>query len=189
MIKTLYISNFIVVYIIYFTRNLYCYVLMCFSLLLKNDNFSARNLSSSTVFDLDGWNKHHFIGNWMPYTRAGIFFFCLPGSPICKNFNIHHRKNKLNENYVEFYFRMGTILVIFWFFWMDNITPTPTSPLANFFISILEKKNDIEFYFRMGTVLVIFSFFWTDKDLVNAPAPPVVPPTETLSQLCTYLGA
>ena len=32
----------------------YFYVLMCFSLRLKNDNFSARNLSSSTVFDLYG---------------------------------------------------------------------------------------------------------------------------------------
>ena len=54
MIKTLYISNFIVVYVIYFTHSLYCYVLMCFSLLLKNYNFSARNLSSPRVFDLDG---------------------------------------------------------------------------------------------------------------------------------------
>ena len=54
IIKTLYISNFIVVYAIYFTHSLYYYVLMCFSLLLKNYNFSARNLSSPTIFDLDG---------------------------------------------------------------------------------------------------------------------------------------
>ena len=54
MIKTLHIINFIVVYVMYFTHSLYCYVLMCFSLLLKNYNFSARNLSSPTVFDLDG---------------------------------------------------------------------------------------------------------------------------------------
>ena len=54
MMKTLYISNFIVVYVIYFTHSLYCYVLMCFSLLLKTYNFSARNISSPTVFDLDG---------------------------------------------------------------------------------------------------------------------------------------
>ena len=38
MIKT-YISYFIVVYVIYFTHSLYCYVLMHFSLLLKNNNF------------------------------------------------------------------------------------------------------------------------------------------------------
>ena len=73
IIKT-YIISFLVVYVIYFTHNLYSCVLMCFSLLLKSDTFSARNLSSSTVFDLDGWNKHHFIGNGIPYTRAGIFF-------------------------------------------------------------------------------------------------------------------
>ena len=36
--------------------------------------------------------------------------------PICKYFNIHPRKKKLNENYVEFDFRMGTVLVIFSFF-------------------------------------------------------------------------
>ena len=36
--------------------------------------------------------------------------------PICENFNIHHRGKKLNENYVEFNFSMGTILVIFSFF-------------------------------------------------------------------------
>ena len=54
IIKTLYTSSFIVVYIIYFTHSLYSCVFMCFSLLLKNYNFSARNLSSPIVFDLDG---------------------------------------------------------------------------------------------------------------------------------------
>ena len=40
-----------------------------------------------------------------------------PGySPICKIFNIHPRKIKINEKYVEFDFRMGTVLVIFSFF-------------------------------------------------------------------------
>ena len=53
MIQTLYISNFIVVYVIYFTHSLYCHVLMCFSLLMKSYTFPARNPSSSTFFDLD----------------------------------------------------------------------------------------------------------------------------------------
>ena len=43
MIKT-YIGNFIAVCVIYFTHSLYYYVLMCFSLLLRNDNFSARKI-------------------------------------------------------------------------------------------------------------------------------------------------
>ena len=38
--------------------------------------------------------------------------------PVCKNFNIHHRKKK-NENYVEFDFRMCTVLVIFSFLSTD----------------------------------------------------------------------
>ena len=46
--------------------------------------------------------------------------------PICKNFNIQH-KIFFNENYVEFYFSMGTVLVIFSFFWMNN---TRCPPLA-----------------------------------------------------------
>ena len=54
MMKTLYISNFIVVYVIYLTHSLYYYVLMCFSLLPTNDKFFARTLSSPTFFDLDG---------------------------------------------------------------------------------------------------------------------------------------
>ena len=37
-------------------------------------------------------------------------------------FNIPRKKN---ENYVEFDFRMGTVLVIFLFFGMDNIIPSP----------------------------------------------------------------
>ena len=52
MIKTLYISNFIVVYIIYFIHSLYYYVLMFFP--SEKKKISARNLSSPTVFDLDG---------------------------------------------------------------------------------------------------------------------------------------
>ena len=38
----------------------------------------------------------------------------------CKKINIHHRKNNLQGNYEEFNFRMGTVLVIPSFLWMDN---------------------------------------------------------------------
>ena len=36
-----------------------------------------------------------------------------PWLPICKKFNIHRRKKNFDENYVEFDFSMGTVLVIF----------------------------------------------------------------------------
>ena len=85
---------------------------------------------------------------------------------------------KKNYDCEEFYFRMGTVLVIFSFFWMDNApclphACSPGSPISKIFY-ILEKKNYNceEFYFRMGTVLVIFSFCWIDNDLVNAPPSP-----------------
>ena len=34
-----------------------------------------------------------------------------PGTHICKNFNIHQRKKRLNENDVEFDFIMGTVIL------------------------------------------------------------------------------
>ena len=46
-----------------------------------------------------------------------------PGPLIRKKFNILRRKKLINENYVEFYFSMGTVLVIFSFFWTDNFRP------------------------------------------------------------------
>ena len=49
---------------------------------------------------------------------AQLFFNLVP--QICKTFNIHHRKKSLIENFVKFYFSMGTVHVIFSFFRMDN---------------------------------------------------------------------
>ena len=81
-----------------------------------------------------------------------------PATPICKNLNIHHKKN-LNENDGEFNFRIGTVLVHF----SKRITWAPALPLSKIFNIYHRKKNGYENYvkfdFRMGTVLVIFSFF------------------------------
>ena len=63
---------------------------------------------------------------------------CLPplSPPMCKTFNIHRRKKKLNENYVEFYFSLGIVLVIFSFFWMVNdlvCVPPPLCRMSHVF--------------------------------------------------------
>ena len=55
-----------------------------------------------------------------------------PPPLICKTFNIHRRKKNvtLNEKYGEFYFSMGTLLLIFSFFRTDNdlvYSPSPTN--------------------------------------------------------------
>ena len=75
---------------------------------------------------------------------------------------------------------MGTVLVIFSFFWTDN---APCLPLAcppdppickNFDIYYRKKKCNekyVEFDFNICTVLVIFSLFWTD----NTPCPSLWP--------------
>ena len=48
-------------------------------------------------------------------------------------------EKKLNGKYVEFDFRIGTVLAIFLFFWMDS---APLSaPVCKFFRSIMEEKN------------------------------------------------
>ena len=45
---------------------------------------------------------------------------------------------KKNENYVEFYFRMGTVLFLWFSHFSELITP---APFSKFFISILEKNK------------------------------------------------
>ena len=67
-ISTLHNRRFIVVYIDIWHIVTACYVLMCFSLLLKSTFLATKNVSPPTVFDLGGWNIYHFVGNWIPYT-------------------------------------------------------------------------------------------------------------------------
>ena len=78
-------------------------------------------------------------------------------------FKIFNKHKNLNENYIEFDFSMGAVLVIFSFFWMEN-APWP-SPICKTFNIHHRKKNEnyVEFYFSMGSVLMIFSFFWMDN--------------------------
>ena len=47
---------------------------MCFSPLLKSTLLATPNLSPPTVFDLGGWNGHHFVGNWVDETVTFLFF-------------------------------------------------------------------------------------------------------------------
>ena len=116
-----------------------------------------------------------------------------PGPHIFKILNTHRRK-QIDENYVEFYFSMDAVLVIFSFRWTYNAPGLPPSPpphtiCKTFNFNRRKKKcneNYVKFYFSMSTVLVIFSFFWKDNDLVCAPPPGVVSPHHNM---CTYFGA
>ena len=67
-----------------------------------------------------------------------------PGHPLPSlyvKFLISIIEKKLNENYVEFDFSMGTVLVIFSFFWMDNAPCPHIGPpqFVKHLISIVEK--------------------------------------------------
>ena len=42
--------------------------------LLKSTLLVIPNLSPPTVFDLGGWNGHHFVGNWVAETVTYHFF-------------------------------------------------------------------------------------------------------------------
>ena len=148
-------------------------------------------------------NKSYWEFDFSMGTVLVIFSFlwtdnapCLPpdppSPPIGKNCNIHHRKKKLNGNYVELDFSMGTVLVIFSFFWTDN---APLSPPICKTINIHRRKkklneNYVEFYFSMGIVLVIFLFFWMVNDLVCVPPPLCgMSPVFSTPQLFTYFRA
>ena len=72
IISTLHISSFIVVYIDIWHIVTACYVLMCFSLPLKSTFLASKNVSPPSF-----WSrrmKHHFVGNWIPYTVTYHFF-------------------------------------------------------------------------------------------------------------------
>ena len=71
----LYISVvYIVVYIDICHTVTFCYILMCFSPLLKIPLLATPKLSPPTVFELPGWNWHHFVGNWVAETVTYHFF-------------------------------------------------------------------------------------------------------------------
>ena len=84
------------------------------------------NVKNNTTADI--WCFYHYIDEikWK-YVKKQNFPYLRP-APLSPSliFNIHPRKK--NENYVEFDFSMGTVLMIFSFFWMDN---TPCLPLPN----------------------------------------------------------
>ena len=72
---------------------------------------------------------------------------------------------------------MGTILVIFKFFRMNNATCPPTWPPICKNLNIYHRKkhlnkNYVEFDFSIGTVLVIFSFSEWIMPLPVTLAPP-----------------
>ena len=118
------------------------------------------------------WWFSHFSERITPPARP------LPGPlnpPLCKYFNISHRKKNLMKITQNF----NLVWVLFLWFPHFFKRPLPAPLVAPQFIklliSIVEKKNYenyLEFDYSIGTVLVIFSFFWTDNDLVCAPPPP-----------------
>ena len=67
-----------------------------------------------------------------------------PNPPFRKNLISILEKNNFNENYVKFDFRMGTVLVIFSFFWMDHIILSiPPSHISKK-IDIYHKKKKLK---------------------------------------------
>ena len=65
---------------------------MCFSPLLKSTLSAIPNLSPPTVFDLGGWNGHHFVGNWVAETVTYLFF----NIRSLSSKNMQHKKNAKN---------------------------------------------------------------------------------------------
>ena len=71
----------------------FCYILMCFSPLLKSTLFATPNVSPPTVFYLGGWNGHHFVGNWVAETVTYHFFNIISLSSK----NMQHKKKNIQK--------------------------------------------------------------------------------------------
>ena len=135
---------------------------LCFSLPLKSTFLATKNVSP-TVFDLGGWNRYHFVGNWIPYTNTYHFF-------NIRSFSSKNRqhKQKICKKCEFFWEKKIDLLFKFLFFrYLKNQFVTLCFYSGKKYLN----KNDWKFDFGMGTVLVIFSFFWTDNDLVCALPP------------------
>ena len=75
MLKTLYISGFIVVYVIYFTQRSYYYV-MCFSLFLKSYIFGCKKCIFSHSF-WPRWLKQTSFYREFNYLHSKVFRFSI----------------------------------------------------------------------------------------------------------------
>ena len=74
MISTLHISS---LYCCFHWYLVHSYILLyfdVFSPLLNSTLLATPNLSPPTVFDLEGWNGHHLVGNWVAENIAYRFF-------------------------------------------------------------------------------------------------------------------
>ena len=76
---------------------------------------------------------YNLILVWVLSERITPSALSLPGPAICKIFNIYQRNKNENENYVEFCFSKGTVLVIFSFSQTDNdLVCAPPPPVVVF---------------------------------------------------------
>ena len=81
----------------------YLCVLMCLSLLMKSYLSDAINVSSPTVFDLDGWNTHHFVINLISHRVAyskKLFSICLHKNKTHKQLK---KTLKFGRNFFAFF--------------------------------------------------------------------------------------
>ena len=95
IIKT-YIGSFCccVCYIFYIW-----FILMCFALLMRSLLLATRNIFSRTIFDLDGWNTHHFVGNLIANSAAvskNLFSICFQ-KKITQNHKQLHKNIKFGK--------------------------------------------------------------------------------------------
>ena len=84
----------------------------------------------------------------------------LPPPPVKKILNLDRRKKNLNKNYWKFDFSIGSVLVIFSFFWTDNdlaCAPPPLGGMSPFFQSHNYSRT---FAHNSKTTNSIFVKFW-----------------------------
>ena len=101
IISTLHISSLYCCLHWYLAHSYIFFIFWYFSHLLKSTPLATPKLSPPTVFDLGGWNEHHFVGNWVAETITYHFFNIQSLSSknlqhkkkICKKLNFLEKKN------------------------------------------------------------------------------------------------
>ena len=103
-------------------RSLYCcfhwylahsYILLYFDVFLhswKSSLLVTKNVSPPTVFDLGGWNRHHFIGNWVAEIVTYQFFYIRSlSTKYMQHKKINMQKMRVFEEKKSFAFQMFII--------------------------------------------------------------------------------
>ena len=167
MIKTFYIGNFIIVYVIYFTRSLYCYVLLFFPSLEKLHFFYKKSIFSHSFWPR--WLKQISFYRELNALHPRIFFFVFHLFPLKKN--TKHRNIYIKTRKVRKFFFNIFLNWIFHKFkkhqlWSSGPRLGKWNTIINFHLcEIVEDRFSAGLFKSLYFLCKSFSLYFTKKSL------------------------